>query len=219
MADVFVYADETGNLDYDAENKAGATTYFGFGTAIFEGEHSDALWDGHVLRASVEADGHRLPKGFHAKNDMWGIRAPMLSLLAQQAPRVDATFLYKANAYDYVKARGWEYLYKYAWFMHLRYLCEHVFGPDDHLYVVVATLGTNKRQTIAREAVQDVCDQMPQREITLCIWDASTSWGLQVADYALWAVARNLEGNSLRDYDRDIAPLVKSCYAPWGRAS
>lgn len=217
MADVFVYADETGNFDYDAAGKEGATAYFGFGTAIFEGDHSDALWMGHILRATLETDGHGLPKGFHAKNDGWEIRSPMLSALALQTARIDATFLYKANAYDYVRARGWQGLYKYAWYMHLKYLCRYVLSPDDHLYVVVATLGTNKKQTLARQFVQDVCDQMPQ-DITLCIWDAATSWGLQVADYALWAVNRHLEGRELRAYDRDVAPLVKTCYTPWGRA-
>ena len=216
MADVFVYADETGNLDYNPAGKEGASTYFGFGSVIFNGDHSDALWQGLVLRAALEQAGHPLPKGFHAKNDRWEIRSPKFALLSSLGPRVDATFLRKAGAYDYVKARGWEYLYKYAWYAHLKYLCEFHLGKDDHLYVVVASLGTKKRQQLAREAIQDVCDQMPQ-SITLCIWDAATSWGLQAADYALWAVQREVEKRPIKVYDSQIKPLVESCYFPWGK--
>ena len=38
-----MYADETGNLDYSAGDKVGATKYFGFGTAVFSGDHGSFL--------------------------------------------------------------------------------------------------------------------------------------------------------------------------------
>lgn len=216
MTDVFIYADETGNLDYGGSGKEGASAYFGFGTALFPGEHGDALWDGHVLRSSLADRGFDMPKGFHAKNDLWDIRNEMLALVSMQQPRLDTTFLYKDNAYPYVKAKGWEYLYKLAWYLHLKHVCEWVVESDDHIYVVVATMGTKKRAVLAREAVEDVCRQM-NRTITLCMWDAATSWGLQVADYGLWAVHRHLVGGSLRDYDQLVKPLVKTEFTPWGR--
>lgn len=215
--DVFVYADETGNLDYDGAGKDGASDYFGFGTAIFEGNHSLEMWDGHVLRSTLAGRGFDMSQGFHAKNDRWDIRNPMFALLADQEPRIDTTFLLKSGAYDYVRARGEMYLYKLAWYFHLKYLCEAVLEPNAHLYVVIGTVSTRARRTAAEAAVRDVVEQMSQ-DITLCVWPASTSWGLQVADYALWAVHRALRGDPLKNYDETVKPLVKSVFKPWGRA-
>ena len=43
--DVYLYADETGNLDYGGATKQGASPYFGFGTAVFIGDHGvEASW-------------------------------------------------------------------------------------------------------------------------------------------------------------------------------
>lgn len=72
MGNVYIYADETGNLDYGT--KPGASPYFGFGTAVFRFEHPEALWGGLSLRASLAAGqngrpGVALPKGFHAVQD------------------------------------------------------------------------------------------------------------------------------------------------------
>ncbi|MCW2791957.1 MAG: hypothetical protein JWO76_1055 [Nocardioides sp.] len=66
MVDHYLYLDETGTLDF--ENRPGEE-YFGVGTAHFEGDHRDAIWEGHQLRVGLEAKGIKLPKGLHAKND------------------------------------------------------------------------------------------------------------------------------------------------------
>ncbi|PYG00198.1 hypothetical protein SAMN05216184_104137 [Georgenia satyanarayanai] len=215
--DIFVYADETGNLDYGGAGKQGASPYFGFGTAIFDGDHSVEMWDGHVLRTSLAGRGHDMANGFHAKDDLWEVRNGMFALLRTQEPRIDTTFLLKANAYPNVKAAGEMRLYKMAWYLHLKYICQNVTTTDDRLYVIVGSMGTKKRKVAAQEAVADVCNQM-HRDITLCIWPAATTWGLQVADYALWAVHRRLVGGKLTNYEEDVEPLVKSIFRPWGTA-
>lgn len=46
---------------------------------------------------------------------------------------------------------------------------------------------------------------------------SATSWGLQVADYALWAVQRDLLSRDDR-YMAAIRPTLGTCYLPWGRA-
>lgn len=217
MADVFFYADETGNLDYGGSGKHGASPYFGFGTAMFAGEHAEENWDAQVLRAHLEERNVRLPKGFHAKNDAWPTRQEVFGMLRLQAPRIDTTFLAKSNAYESVRTRGEVYLYKLAWYLHLKYLCESATTPADRLYVVVASFGTHARATAAREAVDGVCHQM-NRDIVLCVWDAGSCWGLQAADYALWAVHRNLVGGKHEGYARDVEPLVQSRFLPWGAA-
>ena len=53
MTEVFLYADETGNLDYQGHGKGGASAYFGFGTAISPRDHPHELWEGHKLRGLI----------------------------------------------------------------------------------------------------------------------------------------------------------------------
>ena len=217
VADVYLYADESGNLDYDAPHtNSQESPYFGFGTAVFEGEHGSELWDGLQLRARLESRGLNLPKGFHAKNDSHSTRDEMFALLAGQAPRIDTTFLWKPGAYPSVRARGEMYLYKMAWFQHFKYVGPRVAAPHDRLFVVAGSFGTKARQTEARGALSDVCDQI-NREIVLCVWDSSSSWGLQLADYALWAVHRDLQGRVCSWYASAVQPSLRSRFMPWGR--
>lgn len=63
MSDIYLYADETGNLDNDGAGKDGASAYFGFGTAVFDHDHGDEMWDGLRLRASLEERGLTCPRG------------------------------------------------------------------------------------------------------------------------------------------------------------
>ncbi|PPF20584.1 DUF3800 domain-containing protein [Rathayibacter sp. AY1A7] len=221
MGNVYIYADETGNLDYGT--KSGASAYFGFGTAVFRSDHPEALWGGLSLRASLAAGqggrpGVPLPKGFHAVQDSWATRTAMFQAVKMQQPRFDSTFLAKANAYDTVRSRGEMYLYKMAWFLHFKYIAQQVSNRGDTLVVVVATLGTNARQREAEAALRDVCAQV-DRKFVLCVWDASTSWGLQVADYGLWAVQRHVEGRSGTWYQEYVEPSCRGTFFPWGRAS
>ena len=216
MGEVWVYADETGNLDYGTAGKSGASDYFGFGTATFDGDHGPHLWTGLKLRATVEAQGLSLPRGFHAKDDSHATRSVMFDEIARQAPRFDATLLYKPNAYDRVRAQGEMRLYKMAWFLHLRRVAVEVAQPGDTITVVAGSFGTRARATQARAALADVCEQV-QRDIRLCVWDASTSWGLQVADYGLWATQRRLVKGECSWFEACVRPSLVSTSAPWGR--
>lgn len=214
--DVYLYADETGNLDYGGATKQGASPYFGFGTAVFIGDHGVALMRGMRLRTHVSSKGIRLARGFHAVDDSNETRGEVFPLVAELAPRIDTTFLAKSQAYETVRAKGEMYLYKLAWYLHFKEIATRVSGPDDTLYVIAGTFGTRKRQAEAEAALRDVCNQV-DRQIKLCVWEASSSWGLQVADYALWATHRNLVGRSCHWYDRDIAPVLETTFLPWGR--
>lgn len=222
MADIHIYADETGNLDYDASGKQGASRYFGFGTILFDRPHADELWEGMALRVRIAAgengqEGLNLPRGFHARDDRNTTRAAVLGELLRQAPRFDSTFLLKENGYPDVRAKGEMYLYKLAWYLHLKHLADHASEPGDRLVVVVASLGTKARQSEARAALEDVCAQTG-RSFVLCTWDAATSWGVQLADYALWADQRDLEGRGGTWYDQYVEPIAESRFFPWGRS-
>jgi hypothetical protein len=217
VTDIYLYADETGNLDYDAASKDGASLYFGFGTALFDRDHGEELWQGFQLRVGLEARELNLPRGFHAKDDSRETRNQMFDLIARQTPRVDTTFLYKAAAYEHVKSRGQMYLYQMAWYLHLKEIALQVSEENDTLFVIVGSFGTHARQTQARKALDDVCAQVG-RKIVLCVWEASSAWGLQVADYALWAVHRNLLGRPCPWYGTAVEPTLRSVFTPWGKA-
>ncbi|GIH67726.1 hypothetical protein Msi02_85430 [Microbispora siamensis] len=91
--------------------------------------------------------------------------------------------------------------------------------PGDALYVIVATLTTNRRVMNARQALAEVCrDLSADRDVVLCVWDAQSTWGIEVADYALWAVQRDLEGRPCKWFDSYIRPHLASMTTPWGTA-
>ncbi len=217
MAVIYLYADETGNLDYSAFGKPTESGYFGFGTAMFKDDHGDSIWKGVELRTRLAASGLQVTGGFHAIKDSIATRNEMFETIRDLGPRFDTTFLYKPNAYDYVKARGQMHLYKMAWYLHIKEVAVRVSNRNDNLVIIAGSFGTKERAKQAHEAIKDVCNQI-DRSVTLCIWDASTSWGLQVADYALWSVHRELVGKGGQWFADCVKPTLYSTFRPWGRA-
>lgn len=220
MADVFLYADETGNLDYNATATSGGSLFFGFGSAVFDRDHGSELWNGMRLRAEISGIGRGrtaidLRAGFHAKNDQLSTRHQVFREIQSQAPRFDFTMMRKARAYPYVQARGEMWLYKYTFYRHLLRIAPQVAGRDDRLYVIVARLGTAARQKKAEAALQDVCQQTGL-DVSLCVWSAETSWGLQVADYGSWARQRAIERSDTAWFDNYVRPTTESTVFPWG---
>ncbi|MDP9800359.1 hypothetical protein J2S49_000435 [Arcanobacterium wilhelmae] len=214
MSDYFIYLDETGTPDY-SHSGGNELPYFGFGSVIYSGEHGSAIWDAHVLRASLEDRGVATPHGFHAKNDTWATRSEVFALIAQHKLSFDATLLYKDNACGYVKEEGKARLYKMALYLHLKYLCTEVFSPGDRLYVVLATISTKSFRESAKVAFVDIVNQMPQ-QITPCFWDSDSAWGLQAADYLLWATQRRIKGKPIAQDVQWIQPSTNSVRFPWG---
>jgi len=218
MADVYMYADETGNLDFATNASDGVTPYFGFGTATFVGPHPEALWRGFDLRIRLQHLGLGLAAGFHAKNDSWATRATVLAEIGIQKPRFDFTLLNKTKATEAVRLAGEMGLYKMAWYLHFKTVARQISTTEDTLYVIVASFGTKQRSTQARAALDEVCQQVG-RQIELCVWDAPTSWGLQLADYATWALQRHIIHDDLAAYEAYIAPSTQSVSLPWGSHS
>lgn len=217
MGIIYIYADETGNLDYNAFGTATESGYFGFGTATFTGEHGDAIWKGIELRTRLAFHGLQVTNGFHAIKDSISTRNEMFATIRDMAPRFDTTFLYKPNAYASVKTRGQMYLYKLAWYLHIKEVALRVSNRNDKLVIVAGSFGTKQRAQQAHDAVRDVCDQI-NRSVTLCVWDASTSWGLQVADYGLWSTHRELVGKGGQWFTDCVKPSLESKFLPWGKA-
>lgn len=213
---IYMYVDETGNLDFAPEGKSGASSYFGFGSAVFEGHHGDAIYDALRLRMKLGTDNVHLPRGFHATSDQNFVRNRVFSLIADHDFRFDSTFLLKENAYPYIKRAGQMRLYKMAWYLHFKEIARQVSNKDDRLWVVAGTFGTAARNREATAALQDVCNQL-DRDIRLSVWSNETSWGLQCADYALWAVGRLAEGKACSWYESCVKPKVSSEFFPWGK--
>jgi uncharacterized protein DUF3800 len=216
MADVYMYADETGDLDM--RSSFGASRYFGIGTAVLPDGHGDRLWEGLKLRCHLEGRGVRLPRGFHAKNDSRATRAEVFTVIQRLRPRFDTTFLLKARASKSVIKRGQVDLYRTACYLHVKRVADLVTRPGDRLFVIVGSLQTHNKRDAMRHALQDACSSIGGRTIVLCIWDAPSSWGLQIADYGLWATHRVLEGRDCPWFATCVGPTLRSIRAPWGRA-
>ncbi len=214
MATHYLYLDETGTLDF--EGRPGEE-YFGVGTAHFEDDHRDAIWEGHQLRIRLEANGVKVPKGLHAKNDSHPTRGDVYSNIATQDVRFEATLLKKSAAYPNVRAAGKVRLYKMAIWLHLKYVIPRVSAVGDRVFVIAGHLQTSGRRDAIRHAVDDVCEQNAVGRIVVpCIWEAQSSWGIQAADYALWRVQRQAEGKPVPGYANTIDGQLGSRFHPWG---
>src|SRR5487761_1332781 len=215
MTDVYMYADETGNLDYNIAG--GGSRYFGIGTATWPSDPAEHLWHGERMRFGHAAAGVECARGYHAADDSRQTRNEVYQVIAEQAPRFDTTFLAKKNVYPHIRARGQIYLYKLAWYLHFKEIGRQVTSPGDTLYVAVATLGTAARKTAFKAAIRQVCEQVTPslRDVHVAHWDSATCWGLQVADYGLWAVQRRLERRD-EQYMWAVQPTLASAFLPLG---
>lgn len=215
MTDVYVYVDETGDLDFSGNPRA--SSRFGLGSAVFRGPHGAALAAGLELRCRLEAEGLSLPRGFHAKDDSHRTRDEVFGLIREQAPRFDVTFLDKERAYPRVREASVTYRYKLAVYLHLKWLIPRVAPVDGTVFVILGSLQTAGKREAVRNAVADVCAQvdLPLARVVPCIWDAPSSWGIQVADYALWAAQRDIEGRQCTWFEPCVKPTLASVFHPW----
>lgn len=214
MADYFVFVDETGTPDF-TEGNSRDLPYFGFGSLVVIGDHSEMLWEIGVLRLALNEQGVELPAGFHTKDDSWNVRTQLLSLLDRYNIKLHSSFYLKKEALSNVGEVDKERFYKWALYCHMKALCEEVIPQDAKVYFVLATIGTARMRKFAREAAQDIANQMPQN-VVVCFWDASTSFGLQVADLLLWCTQRDLMGRQVKQHNQLVAPLIAPVSTPWG---
>lgn len=164
----------------------------------------------------MERAGRNLPRGFHAVDDHHKVRSAVYDVIRRQAPRFDSTFLEKSKAYTYVLQRGEVSFYKLAWYQHFKYVAPRVTSPGDSLHIVAATLTTSRRKSTVRDALQDVVDQViMDRSAVLCTWDSASTWGLQVADYGLWAIQRDLIRGGCQWFDSSIKPTEATRFRPF----
>ncbi|WP_414938545.1 DUF3800 domain-containing protein [Amycolatopsis sp. cmx-11-51] len=212
MTDLYLFLDETGDLTLSGQ------AYFGLGQATFEGDMGPMAWEGTRLRFELESQGVKLPKGFHANEDPELVRQRVVDLIARHKPRIDVTLLRKRSlpAEERASVAADEaHLYYLAWRKHFLYQAKYVLRKYHRIFVVAASISEHKhKQEAATAAIEKVLERYPHLNITLCIWDNPTSWGLQVADYGLWVVQRDLRQGYCKHFAA-LAPLIESVYSPW----
>lgn len=206
------YLDETGTPDYDPDS----TPYFGFGSAVFEGAHGNALMD--TLRVRACRTG--VQSGFHASHDSTDTKTAFFECITDMDVRFYATFMAKRHAYPYVRARGNLWLYKYTLICHAAELIENIWDGEGDIVVhlIVAKINLSRREREVREAVEDVRRQLNRKHITVLahIWDSNSSAGLQVADYGLWALQRAVTADKPGHYNRYIKEKMGAdVWYPW----
>lgn len=158
-------------------------------------------------------------QGFHAKNDSHRTRGEVFDLIRRQAPRFDATFLYKPKASPHVRDAGSARLYQQAFYLHFKGILQRVSLPGDRVFVIAGHLQTSKKRGAIHEAVTDVCAQVGNaRTVVPCVWDAQSAWGVQVADYGLWSTQRALLATPPPWHATCVAPTLRSEFFPWGQA-
>lgn len=214
MARLYVFGDEAGNFDFRRTN--GASAHFIVATVSIDGcEIGHELLE---LRRELAYQGAALESTFHATQDPQIVRDEVFRLIQSHEFRVDATILEKAKTLPRLQ-RDTERFYKTAWFMHLKHVLPRVATKKDELLVVVASIGTKKRQRGIRLGIEDVVDQsVPLNHWEVAFWPCASDPCLQIADYCTWAIQRKWERGDERSYAL-IADKVKTEFAPFRMGS
>lgn len=213
MANIFIFADETGDLGY---NLISGSKHFGFGTATIFNLEQMVFFDAFRLRCNLEEAGVHIRSGFHAQQDSNYTKQAVFTLIRKQAPRLDFTFLDKQGISGDARLKGDLHLYKLAWFLHFTNLAKSVANANDTIFAITASLKTKAKTLQIREALGHVASEVPDRRIIPVYWDSSSSWGLQMADYALWAAQRHVLNLSNHWWEKDILPNTRTLNKPLG---
>jgi hypothetical protein len=196
MSRIYIFGDESGNLDF--RKAQGASRYFIVSTITL----SDCDIGNEVLdmKRRLHWDGYPVRDYFHAVEDRQTVRNSFFSLLANHDFRVDATLLDKPKTVPSL-ARDDMRFYKQAWYLHLKHLLPRVAVANDEVFLIAASIGTKSRKTAAYTALRDVISQVAyaqKYEVAFC--PAYSDPCLQVADYCCWAIQRKWESSDPRSY-------------------
>lgn len=210
MSDVYVFADESGNFDF--RRQPGASKFFILCTVTMQdcSLGNDLL----SLRRELAFKGIGPQRYFHASEDQQVVRNEVFALLSGSQLRVDATILEKSKAQPQVRASEVTF-YKYAWFLHFKYVSPQIAHASDRLLIVAASLGTKQKRKGLHLAIDDVAFQVNRTlKYATAFWPAETDPCLQIADYCTWAIQRKWESNDVRSYSL-ISSHLRSEYDIW----
>lgn len=208
----WVYLDESGTPDWDPSD---TSPYFAFGSATFTPDRVLPFREYQQARA----ERREILNGFHAYNDSRNTRKEFFDLITDHPAQYEATFMTKGNAFDYVRTRPKIWMYKYTLYRHLQQVVPPLRARFDVVHVVAAHINMDAKQAAVRHALDDVCSQLGgSKDVRGHIWKSATSAGLQIADYALWAIQRHLLRGDCVEYVQAVQPTLTNIHYPWGEA-
>jgi Protein of unknown function (DUF3800) len=185
----YLFGDEAGNLRFN--NKG--STYFILSTVTL----ADCSLGDHLLelRRQLAWEGVHTHPEFHASEEIQAVRDRVYATLDPLDFRVDATIFEKRKVVPRNRMSE-AYFYQFAWFYHLKYLCQYRLNQRDlELLVIPAAIGgRGKRQEAFAAAVRSVVNQVAEvRQARTASWMARTDPCLWAADYCCWAIQRKWE--------------------------
>ncbi|MCY3918726.1 MAG: DUF3800 domain-containing protein [Chloroflexi bacterium] len=211
MGRVYIYGDESGDFRFDQDPSA--STYFLVATVTTRTNAvAHALLD---LQQDLLHEGFPVGAGFHAYNDDHPVRTRVFETLARHDFRIDATILRKDRAHEHIRGDNLR-LWKLTWYFHLNFLVPRAQRGSDSLLVSAAALSTKMSRKDARAAIEDIVAQVRVGPAVAALPPASSSYGLQAADYCAWAIQRKWQSEK-DDYYRLIKSKIKSEFAMFGK--
>lgn len=193
----YLYADESGDFEFSSYHRA--SRYFILTTALID-DHSieSAVLN---LRRELAWEGIKLPREFHATQDLQIIRDRVFDTLGQYDFRVDATIIEKRKVHPRWRDSE-EDFYRFTCYYHMRYVAPRVALSNDQLLVIAASIGLRRKLEDFRSAIEAVMKQTsPTQAMQVDAWPAAVDPCLQVADYCSWAIQRKWERGDLRSYN------------------
>lgn len=152
-----------------------------------------------ALRYRLTAEGKCDGDCFHASEDSQEVRDEVFKVLMCHPFDFDVTMLEKAKALPRIR-KDEPTFFKYAWYYHFKYQAPRLRRKD--LIVVAASLDLKKHRSSFKGAIEDVVAQcMPGQRHHVGFWPSASDYGLQAADYCLWAIRRKYELQDTRSYE------------------
>jgi hypothetical protein len=190
MARCYLFADESGNLDFSRSR--GATPYFAVGTMLVRGDDAVEALRTDLLKLQTELGWSGIDQfnGFHASEDAQAVRDEVLEVLRRHPVTLDVTLLEKSKTQPHLRATDVEF-FRLAWARHLSTL-PSVAGAADELMVAVAAVGTRKTRAAFRAAAHSAVTETALHDNPRIVFTpAAADPALQAADYLLWAAVRD----------------------------
>lgn len=137
---------------------------------------------------------------FHATTDAQSVRDEVFALIKSHDFRIDSTILEKSKSQPHIRETE-PLFYQYAWYYHFKKVGPLIFDPGADMLVTAAALGTKKKKTAFKTAVNNVIQQTLPRDKWFVDFPPSIAEPcLQIADYCCWAIQRKWERNCERSH-------------------
>lgn len=169
--------------------------------------------DLHALKYKLLDSGQAVNGAFHCCADRQVVRDQVFECLLDHQFTVHVTALDKRKAMPKIRPDDPTF-FQYAWYMHFNAIMWGAKSAEE-LIMITSELGTKRKRAAFSKAVSSVVAQgLPGKKRKEAFWRDESDAGLQVADYALWAVMRKLERGDSRSYDI-IKPKLGNVFQPF----